>query len=158
MITQCFLHEIAVSKSFNFLIFPVLSITLNNIGNILFCKRYSLLLQRTLHHKLFANPSVGIDQKSKSDAYVLSRLEYLIGSSTKLDDLIVLGMITQITEGKYHLEDTSGIVEVDLSNATFHTGIYTECCFVLAEGFYEDKVFFIKVIGLPPAETARISR
>lgn len=99
-----------------------------------------------------------MDRGIKKEKYNLKSVEYLIGSSSKLTDLIVLGMITQMVEGKYHLEDATGSVELDLSETTFHTGLYTENCFVLAEGSYEDKVFHITAIGLPPPEPAHMSR
>ena len=40
----------------------------------------------------------------------------------------------------------------------FHTGLFTENCFVLAEGFYEDEVFHISAFGFPPPEPASITR
>jgi len=40
----------------------------------------------------------------------------------------------------------------------FHTGLFTENCFVLAEGFYEDEVFHVSAFGFPPPEPARITR
>jgi len=40
----------------------------------------------------------------------------------------------------------------------FHTGLFTENCFVLAEGFYEDEVFHVSAFGFPPAEPARTTR
>lgn len=123
-----------------------------------FLFRYALILQRTLHHDLFSPQVHGVDRGDQKEKYNLRAVEYLIGSSSKLDDLIVLGMITQIVEGKYHLEDVTGSVELDLSEAKFTTGLYTENCFVLAEGWYDDKVFHIKAIGLPPPEPATVSK
>jgi len=40
----------------------------------------------------------------------------------------------------------------------FHTGLFSENCFVLAEGFYEDEVFHISAFGFPPPEPARTTR
>ncbi len=45
-------------------------------------------------------------------------------------------MLTQIKHGKYSLEDPTGCVDLDLTNAKFHRGLYTENCFVLVEGKY----------------------
>ena len=67
-------------------------------------------------------------------------------------------MITQLKEGKWHLEDDTGSVQLDLSRANFHTGLFTECCFVLAEGWYEDGIFHANAFGLPPAERAADTR
>ena len=53
----------------------------------------------------------------------------------------------QITYGTWHLEDPSGAVELDLSQTKFHTGLYAENCFVLAEGWYDDQVLHVLALG-----------
>ena len=40
----------------------------------------------------------------------------------------------------------------------YHSGIYTEGCFVLAEGNLVDGMFDVKALGFPPAEIESISR
>uniref|UniRef100_A0A672HCR2 DNA polymerase epsilon subunit n=1 Tax=Salarias fasciatus TaxID=181472 RepID=A0A672HCR2_SALFA len=80
----------------------------------------------------------------------------LLGSTAKLGEVIVLGMITQLKEGKYYLEDPSGTVQLDMSK--FHNGLYTESCFVLAEGWYEDSVFHVNGFGFPPTELSSGTR
>ena len=40
----------------------------------------------------------------------------------------------------------------------FHTGLFTENCFVLAEGWYEDEVFHVNAFGFPPPESAKTTR
>jgi DNA polymerase epsilon subunit 2 len=40
----------------------------------------------------------------------------------------------------------------------YHSGIYTEGCFVLAEGNLIDGVFEVKALGFPPAEVESITR
>jgi DNA polymerase epsilon subunit 2 len=123
----------------------------------LFCERYTLLYQRTLRHDLFTPPALG-QAMSSNAKYQLRKIEHLLSSSGLPDRLIVLGMLAQVKEGKYHLEDPTGYVELDISNCEFHTGIFVENCFVLAEGIYEDKVFHVDAIGLPPLESASESR
>ena len=66
--------------------------------------------------------------------YQLKCVDYLLGTTKKLNNVIVLGMLTQIKHGKYSLEDPTGCVDLDLTNAKFHRGLYTENCFVLVEG------------------------
>ncbi|XP_033106348.1 DNA polymerase epsilon subunit 2-like [Anneissia japonica] len=124
----------------------------------LFSERYTILHQRTSRHNLFTPPVLGSLPEEKSHKFQLKPVEYLLGSSSKLGEIIVLGMITQIKEGKYHLEDPTGAVELDLSKAQFHNGLFTENCFVLAEGWYEDEVFHINAFGFPPAEPSDITR
>ena len=49
-------------------------------------------------------------------------------------------------------------MDLELSEAKFHRGLYTENCFVLVEGWYEDLVFHVTAMGHPPAESAQTSR
>uniref|UniRef100_A0A8C7Y5Z1 DNA polymerase II subunit 2 n=1 Tax=Oryzias sinensis TaxID=183150 RepID=A0A8C7Y5Z1_9TELE len=58
--------------------------------------------------------------------------------------------------GKFYLEDPSGTVQLDLSK--FHNGLYTESCFVLAEGWYEDSVLHVNGFGFPPTEPSSATR
>uniref|UniRef100_A0A7N8WSE5 DNA polymerase II subunit 2 n=1 Tax=Mastacembelus armatus TaxID=205130 RepID=A0A7N8WSE5_9TELE len=58
--------------------------------------------------------------------------------------------------GKFYLEDPSGTVQLDMSK--FHNGLYTESCFVLAEGWYEDSVFHVSGFGFPPTEPSSATR
>ena len=58
----------------------------------------------------------------------------------------------------YDLEDPSGVVPLDLSETKFHTGLYTESCFALAEGWYDDNVFHVLALGFPPAEPSATTR
>ncbi|XP_036110143.1 DNA polymerase epsilon subunit 2 isoform X3 [Molossus molossus] len=88
----------------------------------------------------------------------LKTVETLLGSTTKIGDVIVLGMITQLKEGKFFLEDPTGTVQLDLSKAQFHSGLYTESCFVLAEGWFEDQLFHVNAFGFPPTEPSSTTR
>uniref|UniRef100_A0AAR2JWB5 DNA polymerase II subunit 2 n=1 Tax=Pygocentrus nattereri TaxID=42514 RepID=A0AAR2JWB5_PYGNA len=58
--------------------------------------------------------------------------------------------------GKFFLEDQTGSVQLNLSK--FHSGLYTESCFVLAEGWYEDSVFHVTAFGFPPIEPSSTTR
>jgi len=49
-------------------------------------------------------------------------------------------------------------VFLDIILYNFHTGLFTENCFVLAEGFYEDEVFHVSAFGFPPPEPAKTTR
>lgn len=116
--------------------------------------RYTLLHQRTGRHDLFSGPG----GQSGGRRYRLQAVEFLLGTTARLDDVIVLGMICQLSHGTWHLEDPSGVVQLDLTETKFHTGLYTEACFVLAEGWYEDSVFHVLALGFPPAEPSATTR
>ncbi|TSW08324.1 DNA polymerase epsilon subunit 2 [Bagarius yarrelli] len=91
-------------------------------------------------------PSVCGQAREKSELFrerysilhQLKTVEALLGSTTKLGEVIVLGMITQLKE--------------------FHSGLYTESGFVLAEGWYEDSVFHVSAFGFPPIESSFTTR
>lgn len=118
-----------------------------------FWERYTLLYQRTMRHELFTPPALGQSIQSSSK-FQLRTVDYLLSSSGLPDKIIVLGMLAQIKEGKYHLEDPTGCVELDLSNSVFHMGLFVENSIILAEGIYEDKVFHVSAVGFPPPELA----
>lgn len=124
----------------------------------MFIERYTILNQRALHHDLFMPASVAASTTQKGMKFTLKPVEHLLGCSGNLGDVIVLGMLTQIKEGKYFLEDPTGAVELDLSKTVFHTGLFTENCFVLAEGSYEEQIFKVAALGFPPPETASTTR
>ena len=61
--------------------------------------RYKLLQQRTARHDLFNGQNVGAENKR----FQLKAVEFLLGTTNRLDDIIVLGMITQLSPGTYYL-------------------------------------------------------
>ena len=124
----------------------------------MFLERYSILLQRAMHHELFTPLSFAASGTDKSSKFSLKPVEHLLSCSGSLGDVIVLGMLTNLKEGVYYLEDPSGAVEVDLSKTLFHDGIFTENCFVLAEGSYDDQIFHVTALGFPPIESAKMTR
>uniref|UniRef100_A0A8C4E504 DNA polymerase epsilon subunit n=1 Tax=Dicentrarchus labrax TaxID=13489 RepID=A0A8C4E504_DICLA len=122
----------------------------------LFRERYTILQQRIHRHELFTPPAIGAVVEEGQNKFQLKTIEALLGSTSKLGEVIVLGMVTQLKEGKFYLEDPSGTVQLDMSK--FHNGLYTESCFVLAEGWYEDSVFHVNGFGFPPTEPSSGTR
>ncbi|XP_065057553.1 DNA polymerase epsilon subunit 2-like [Rhopilema esculentum] len=123
----------------------------------IFRDRYTILKQRTMRHELFM-PATVASANQNASKFELKTLEYLLGSSVALENVIILGMLTQLKEGKYWLEDPTGVVELDMEKALFHTGLYTESCFVLAEGDYDDGVLKVTALGFPPPEPSTVTR
>uniref|UniRef100_A0A8C6J940 DNA polymerase epsilon subunit n=1 Tax=Melopsittacus undulatus TaxID=13146 RepID=A0A8C6J940_MELUD len=114
----------------------------------LFRERYSILQQRTHRHELFTPPAVVSHPDESRSKFQLKTIEALLGNTTKVGELIVLGMITQLKEVGCFL----------LWSVQFHSGLYTESCFVLAEGWYEDEVFHVNAFGFPPTEPSANTR
>lgn len=131
-----------------------------DVKSVLFSGRYTVIQQRTTRHELFSNVAEleAVKQNQNSERFDLKTVEFLIGSTGCLKQIIVLGMLSQIKEGKFYLEDPTGAVELDMSKSKFHTGLYTESCFVLAEGTYDDDIFHVTAMGFPPAEPSKITR
>lgn len=117
-------------------------------------ERYTILWQRTVRHPLFAGNSV---VGAARPAFQLKKVENLL-SSSKLKDIVVLGLLAQLSEGKYYIEDPTGAVPIDISDATLHSGLFCEGSFVLAEGTYNDEVLKVTGLGFPPPEMANSSR
>ena len=100
----------------------------------------------------------GVEWETEKRTFNLRTVEFLMAHTSKVNDIIVLGMITQLKEGKYYLEDPTGAVQMDMSATRYQSGLFTENCFVLAEGYFDDGIFYVSAIGLPPPEEAKITR
>ncbi|GJQ78353.1 Pole2 [Trypoxylus dichotomus] len=117
----------------------------------LFIDRYLSVLHRTQRN--FKN------KLAEQDKLTLQTVDFLLTLSHKtLDKTLILGCLTQVTEGKYYLEDPTGLVQLDLTHARYHGGFFAENCFVLVNGFYEDKVLSVSTMVLPPGEEYKDSR
>jgi len=104
-------------------------------------QRYAMLLQKTLRHDLFA-PAViqdGVGAEAQAKKFKLQFAENLLATSS-VKEAVVLGLLTQLKEGKFYVEDPTGCVQLDLTGARFHAGFFCEGCFVLAEGNYKDGI------------------
>lgn len=121
--------------------------------------RYYTILQRIMRHDLFA-PRANENIKTSDDnsrKFVLKYAENLLSAST-VNEVVMLGLLSKFKEGKFYLEDPSGAIPVDLSEAKFHSGLYTEGAFMLAEGTFNDGVLKVSGLGFPPPEAASSSR
>lgn len=100
--------------------------------------RYAMLLQKTQRHELFS--PVIVEKAEEVKKFKLLFVENLLSNSS-VKEAVVLGLLTQLTEGKFYIEDPTGSVLLDLSAAKFHSGFFCEGCFVLAEGSFDEGVF-----------------
>ncbi|KAF7266756.1 hypothetical protein GWI33_019933 [Rhynchophorus ferrugineus] len=124
-----------------------------NVKAKMFLDRYSSVLQRT--KRTFAQTLLNDERNHLK----LQTVDYLLTlSEVQLDRTLILGSLLQIAEGKYYIEDPTGIVELDLVHAKYHPGFYAENIFVLVNGFYEDKILHVSTMILPPGEDHLASR
>jgi len=118
-------------------------------------QRYTLVQQRILRQGLFRQSNETTTSFSSNDGKVSSHkitpVESLLGCNEKR---MLLGMIVQVEEGQYYLEDHTAQVPLDLSHAEIHTnGFITETCIVLVEGEMVDGTLHVNGIGHPPPES-----
>lgn len=69
-----------------------------------------------------------------------------------MKDVVILGMLAQLKEGEWWIEDPTGAIPIKLTDAVFHKGIFTESALVLAEGTFSDGVLIVTAFGFPPSE------
>ena len=69
-------------------------------------------------------------------------------------------MLTRREEGKYHLEDMNGNVEIDLSEVRVTDGLFTLGCIVVVEGYIgeDSALFHVDTMGFPPPETRYVQK
>lgn len=136
----------------------------------LFRARYDLVLQKTLRNPRFTPPASSLlsshagagskKGKSGSPFLQLTAIDSLRGTH---GDRLVLGMLTQLEEGSWFLEDLNGSIEVDLSEAHTTAGLHTDTSFVIAQGELMDaetgegvneerEIFKVFAMGTPPLE------
>ncbi|GAU88733.1 hypothetical protein RvY_01372 [Ramazzottius varieornatus] len=121
--------------------------------NFSYVDRYEALFYRALRNPLFMRPAM--DRNTDTEGrFTLHLVEELLSSSNAIYNTVVLGMISSLQEGKYHLEDPTGAIELDIGVETsFHSGLFVENVFVIVEGWYDDRVFHATGLGMPPPET-----
>jgi len=125
-------------------------------------ERYAMLHQRVLRHELFRPNNL---HHSSTGQHQLTPIESLLGNSSSKQQqhgggtaphlILVLGLLLQLQqEGVYYLEDPTGQVPVNLTNAVITDGSFvTEHCILLAEGHFQDGVLYVHRLGQPLQES-----
>ncbi|KAK3003603.1 hypothetical protein RJ639_019156 [Escallonia herrerae] len=140
----------------------------------LYRDRFLLLFQRLSRDPHFARPAFDAEY-SRSGTCEITTIQSLVGRTEKK---WILGVISQLEDGHFYLEDLSAAVEIDLSSAisflpscmhppsssdnadscflfpnVITTGFFSENTIVLAEGeMLLDGIFKVNTCGFPPLE------
>ncbi|XP_068307001.1 DNA polymerase epsilon subunit B [Pyrus communis] len=115
----------------------------------LYKDRFLLLSQIISRQKEFSRPAFG-SKSSDSGRREISPIQSLIGQTGRR---WVMGLISQLEDGHFYLEDLSSSVEIDLSNAQITAGFFVENTIVVAEGeMLLEGVFQVITCGFPPLE------
>ena len=119
----------------------------------MFAQRYALIHQRLLRNELF-RPQ---DLTRNSAQHKLTPIESLLGK-TQDQTLLLLGMLLQIEEGQWYLEDPTGQVPISFQSALAVDGFFvTEQCVLLVEGYFHDGTFYVLRLGQPLLEDRDVS-
>ncbi|KAK6794878.1 hypothetical protein RDI58_008331 [Solanum bulbocastanum] len=115
----------------------------------LYKDRFLLLFQRVSRDPRFS--TLAFDASSSDyDSCEISPIQSLVG---RVGRRWIMGVISQLEDGHFYLEDLTAAVEVNLSSAKITTGFFVENTIVLAEGEMQlDGVFQVKTCGFPPLE------
>ncbi len=109
--------------------------------------RFLLVQQRLQRNEMFCKPLIA---STNRDYIELSTIDTLLGSQGGVKWL--LGMLCEVEEGSFYLEDMNAHVPLDLSGAVTTPGMFTENCIVLTEGEMVDGQFRVKIMGFPPPQ------
>ncbi|CAH7688783.1 DNA polymerase alpha/epsilon subunit B-domain-containing protein [Phakopsora pachyrhizi] len=121
--------------------------------------RYHTIKQVVLRNEHFSPPAVaGVIGDDEREEYMkLTSTNNLLGRAGQR--FLLFGMLNQMKDQSYALEDLDGWVKLDLSVASAAEGLFTEGCMVLVEGEYKpDQTFQVMEIGHPPSEHRDVTR
>lgn len=122
--------------------------------------RFAITQQRLLRNPRFqraglsdVNANITFSKSNQQQMIALSSIESLI--SNEGDQVTIFGIITQIGQNQFYLEDLNSKVEIDLSHTKCGMGIFTEGCMVIASGRFSSETgkFKVNELSMPPAET-----
>lgn len=85
--------------------------------SLIFKHRFEMVWYKTLRHKQFLSSKFEKQQTNKTN---IIPIEYLL-SELKTGNVCVMGLITQLTEDQYYLEDTTGTIKIDFSSTISFT-------------------------------------
>jgi DNA polymerase epsilon subunit 2 len=121
-------------------------------------QRYALVHQRLLRNELFRPSQLGHEARTSALQHQLTPIESLLGKNTYSKTFLLLGVLVQIEEGSYYLEDPTGQVPVSFQEATAVDDFFVaEHCILLVEGAFHDGTLYLQRVGHPLLESRDVS-
>jgi DNA polymerase epsilon subunit 2 len=119
-------------------------------------QRYALLHQRILRHELFRPKSL-LSASNAMQQHRLTPIESLLGrrDQSSTGTVLCLGLLLQIEEGRYYLEDPTGQVPLVFERDVMQQSgacFITEHSILLVEGAFQDGFLFVQHLGPPLLE------
>ncbi|KAM0868739.1 hypothetical protein ACQ4PT_041129 [Festuca glaucescens] len=123
----------------------------------LYRDRYQVLLQRLARDKYFSRPAFETVM-TESDSCEITSIQSLIGCTGRR---WIMGVISQLEERQFYLEDLTGAVPIDLANAISLKPLpcfFVENTVIVAEGeLLLNGIFQVNTCGFPPLEDREAS-
>ena len=120
----------------------------------LYRDRFLLLQQRLARSKQFERSTLRTTDRRGIE---LSSIQSLLGS--RAERRFIAGSLSQLEDGRFHMEDLTGTVRVDLTACERSAGLFTENCVVIAEGeVRQDGVFEVIELMFPRERVAAARR
>ncbi|XP_047046505.1 DNA polymerase epsilon subunit B-like [Lolium rigidum] len=120
----------------------------------LYRDRYQVLLQRLARDKYFSRPAFETVM-TENDSCEITSIQSLIGCTGRR---WIMGVISQLEERQFYLEDLTGAVPIDLANAKITSGFFVENTVIVAEGeLLSNGIFQVNTCGFPPLEDREAS-
>lgn len=130
---------------------------------LIFRDRYDLIKQRIMRNDqfkppvLYGNNGVAEDEQepggddSQPRFIQLTPIKNLLGYEGRV--FYLFGMLAQLKQNEWYLEDLDADVRLDLSDTVLSPGIFTETSFVMIRGVYQtDHSFKVAEMVQPPPE------
>lgn len=121
---------------------------------VLYRDRLQLLQQRISRDRHFARPVFDAEE-TRSGSCEMITIQSLIACAGKR---WIMGVISQLEDGNFFLEDLTAAIPIDLSQAKITTGFFVENTIIIAEGELQPNgVFQVHTCGFPPLENRDVS-
>ncbi|XP_058079436.1 DNA polymerase epsilon subunit B [Magnolia sinica] len=115
----------------------------------LYRDRFQLLLQRLSRDRHFSKPAFDAEMTHSGNCEI-TPIQSLIGCTGRR---WIMGVISQLEDGHFFLEDLTAAVPVNLSNAKITSGFFVENTVIVAEGeLLPNGIFQVNTCGFPPLE------
>ncbi|KAM0752277.1 DNA polymerase epsilon, subunit B [Meredithblackwellia eburnea MCA 4105] len=111
--------------------------------------RFNIIKQAILRNEHFSPPAIAGHERT--EYMKLTSIKNLLGRQG--GHFLIFGLLARMEDGAFYLEDLDDKVELDLSEATPESGLFTEGSFVLVDGDYmANSTFKVNEMGHPPSE------
>lgn len=121
----------------------------------LYKDRYAMIHQRLMRNDDFAPPSSHLPLKQSETHFLLQPISTVLSGDLGVSTC-VLAMLRVVDSSRVILEDPSGTIEADLSDAGTTAGLFPSGSIVIIEGTLQERgnqsVYRVCSIGHPPAE------